>query len=71
MASTAAAVHKSRAILAEVAEASGASAHFESHPLQRAVRDVNTLSAHTVFDLDQRLEDYGRTRLGLEPKSLF
>ena len=71
IASTATAVHKSRAILAEVAEASGASAHFESHPLQRAVRDVNTLSAHTIFDLDQRLEDYGRTLLGLEPKSLF
>ena len=57
--------------LALVAEASGASAHFESHPLQRAVRDVNTLSAHTVFDLDQRLEDYGRTVLGLEPRGLF
>lgn len=71
LASTARAVHKSREVLALVAEASGASAHFESHPLQRAVRDVNTLSAHTVFDLDQRLEDYGRTVLGLEPRGLF
>ena len=71
LASTARAVHKSREVLTEIAQASGASAHFESHPLQRAVRDVNTLSAHTVFDLDQRLEDYGRTLLGLNPTGLF
>ena len=71
LASAATAVHQSRSILADVAEASGASAHFESHPLQRAVRDINTLSAHTVFDRDQRLEDYGRTLLGLEPRGLF
>lgn len=71
LASTARAVHKSREVLAGIAEASGASAHFESHPLQRAVRDLNTLCAHTVFDLDQRMEDYGRTLLGLSPTGLF
>ena len=71
LASTARAVHKSREALTEIAAAGGASAHFESHPLQRAVRDVNTLSAHTVFDLDQRLEDYGRTLLGMSPTGLF
>ena len=71
LASLARAVHKSREALSEIAEVSGASAHFDSHPLQRAVRDVNTLSAHTVFDLDQRMEDYGRTLLGLSPTGLF
>ncbi len=71
LAATATAVQQSRQILATIAQGSGASAHFESHPLQRAVRDVNTLSCHTVFDLDQRLENYGRTLLGLEPNSLY
>ncbi|MFP6641829.1 MAG: hypothetical protein VCC04_16410, partial [Myxococcota bacterium] len=71
LAATATAVQQSRQILARIAQSSGASAHFDSHPLQRAVRDVNTLSSHTVFDLDQRLENYGRTLLGLEPEGLF
>lgn len=71
LAATATAVQQSRQILARIAQGSGASAHFDSHPLQRAVRDVNTLSSHTVFDLGQRLENYGRTLLGLEPEGLF
>ena len=50
---------------------SGASAHFRTHPLQRAVRDIAILSSHIVFDLDQRLENFGRTLLGLEPTGPF
>ena len=65
------AVRESRTILHSIADASGASAHFRHHPLQRAVRDVQTLSGHTIFDLDQRLENYGRALLGLEPEGLF
>jgi len=64
-------VRESRAILRSIADASGASAHFHHHPLQRAVRDVQTLSGHTIFDLDQRLESYGRVLLGLEPEGMF
>ena len=71
MARGALAVRESRAILHAIADASGASAHFRHHPLQRAVRDVQTLSGHTIFDLDQRLENYGRALLGLEPEGLF
>jgi len=59
------AVHQCKAVIQSVAEASGASAHFQSHPLQRAQRDVNTLSCHAIFDLDHRLESLGRAMLGL------
>jgi 3-hydroxy-9,10-secoandrosta-1,3,5(10)-triene-9,17-dione monooxygenase len=61
------AVDQSKRVLLSLAEASGASAHFRKDPLQRAVRDVNTLSCHMIFDLDKRLEIHGRTLLGLEP----
>jgi len=66
-ASTALAVDQSKRVLLSIAEASGASAHFQHHPLQRAVRDINTLACHAVFDLDARLEIHGRTLLGLDP----
>lgn len=61
------AVDQSKRVLHSIAEASGASAHFQHHPLQRSVRDVNTLACHVVFDLDGRLEMYGRALLGLTP----
>ena len=59
--------HRCRQVIQTVCEASGAHAHFQSSPLQRAWRDVNTLSCHTVFDLDGRLEAFGRMLLGLDP----
>jgi alkylation response protein AidB-like acyl-CoA dehydrogenase len=71
LASLAMAVDQSKRVLGSLAEASGASAHFQSHPLQRAVRDVNTLACHVVFDLDSRLEIHGRTLLGLEPGGMI
>jgi len=61
------AVNRCRQVIQTVCEASGAHAHFQSSPLQRAWRDVNTLSCHTVFDLDGRLEAFGRMLLGLDP----
>lgn len=45
---------------------SGAHAHFQDNPLQRAQREVNTLACHFVFDLDGKLESYGRLLLGQE-----
>jgi hypothetical protein len=48
-------------------DASGASAHLRSNPLQRILRDVNTLSCHTVFDLEMGAENYGRVLLGMDP----
>jgi len=68
---TAYAVDQSKRVLQSIAEASGAHAHFQSHPLQRAVRDVNTMACHVVFDLDARLETQGRTALGLAAKGIL
>ena len=68
-ASLAQAVHQSRRVIQRIAEASGASAHFQQHPLQRALRDANVASCHIAFDLDGRLELYGRLLLGLEPNA--
>ena len=60
-------VHQCRELIAAVAEASGASAHFRSHPLQRSLRDVHMLSSHVAFDRDAQRELYGRLRLGFSP----
>ena len=49
MAEAAHAVHLSRWVVERLAEVSGRSAHFLDHPLQRAVRDLRTLSSHGVF----------------------
>ena len=65
------AAHQARDVIAEVSRASGASAHYEPHPLQRALRDVNTATCHVVFDRDAQLENLGRLRLGLEPSSFM
>jgi alkylation response protein AidB-like acyl-CoA dehydrogenase len=61
------AVHQARRVIQDVAEASGASAHFASHPLQRALRDVNVASCHVAFDRDAQRELYGRLLLGQDP----
>lgn len=58
-------VCKSRDVVCDVVEASGAHAHFLDNPLQRMLRHVHTLSCHTVFDLDISAEQYGRTLLDL------
>ena len=62
-------VHRSRDIVRDVMEASGASAHFLSNPMQRIHRDVHTLSCHTVFDMDVGTELYGQTLLELPTSS--
>ncbi|MFW6093705.1 MAG: acyl-CoA dehydrogenase family protein [Pseudomonadota bacterium] len=62
-------VRQARDVVRDVVEASGAHAHFLANPLQRAHRDLHTLSCHTVFDLDLGAENYGRMLLGLEPNA--
>jgi len=62
-------VRDCRDAVIQIMEASGASAHLKPHPLQRIHRDVNTLSCHTVFDLEIGAENYGRLLLGMEPAS--
>ena len=62
-------VRRSRNVVRDVVEACGASAHFLDNPLQRILRDLNTASCHTVFDLDVSTENYGRLLVGLEPNA--
>lgn len=63
------AVQICRDVVQDLMQASGAGAHMRSHPMQRIVRDLNTLSCHTVFDLDVGGENYGRLLLGMDPAS--
>jgi alkylation response protein AidB-like acyl-CoA dehydrogenase len=60
------AIQMSRRAVAEVVAQSGARSHFMDDPLQRAMRDLNTLSGHVMFDYDRAAELYGRVSLGLE-----
>ncbi len=52
-----------------LAEASGSGAHFLDNPIQRALRDINVMSSHVVYDLDGALELHGRALIGLPPNS--
>lgn len=58
-------VAESRAVIAELMGAGGASIHFLSSPMQRYKRDVDVLSGHVVFDYDTSRELAGALSLGL------
>jgi 3-hydroxy-9,10-secoandrosta-1,3,5(10)-triene-9,17-dione monooxygenase len=57
-------VHESRAVIADLLGASGASAQFLDNPLQRAKRDVDVISGHVVFDYDVSRELVGALEIG-------
>lgn len=57
-------VHESRSVIADLLEASGASAQFLDHPMQRAKRDVDVISGHVVFDYDASRELAGALEIG-------
>jgi 3-hydroxy-9,10-secoandrosta-1,3,5(10)-triene-9,17-dione monooxygenase len=59
-------VHESRAVIAGLSGASGASAHFLANPLQRFKRDVDVISGHVVFDYDTGRELAGALALGMK-----
>ena len=59
-------VHESRAVIGDLLEASGASAHFLDNPLQRIKRDVDVICGHVVFDYDTSRELAGALILGME-----
>lgn len=63
-------VHECRAIIADLMEASGASAHFLSSPLQRAKRDVDIAAGHVVFDYDTSRELAGALAIGAKISSI-
>jgi alkylation response protein AidB-like acyl-CoA dehydrogenase len=56
-------VRDARDVVRDVLDGSGASAHFLDHELQRILRDVQMISAHTVFDVDLAAEQCGRALL--------
>ncbi len=57
-------VHESRAIITNLLAASGASAQFLSHPMQRFRRDVDIAAGHVVFDYDVARELAGALAIG-------
>jgi 3-hydroxy-9,10-secoandrosta-1,3,5(10)-triene-9,17-dione monooxygenase len=57
-------VHECRLLIADLMEASGASAHFLTNPLQRAKRDVDIAAGHVVFDYDVGRELAGALAIG-------
>ena len=59
-------VTESRAVIAMLFEASGASVHFLDSPMQRFKRDVDVLAGHVVFDYDTSRELAGALSLGLK-----
>lgn len=64
------AVDRCKRVILSVCEACGSHSHLQSSPLQRALRDVNALACHALFNLDNRLEGYGRLLLGMDPGRL-
>jgi len=56
-------VRGARSVVRDVMDGSGASVHFLDHELQRLLRDVQMISAHTVFDVDLVAEQCGRALL--------
>jgi 3-hydroxy-9,10-secoandrosta-1,3,5(10)-triene-9,17-dione monooxygenase len=59
-------VHESRAVVGDLLEASGASAHFIDNPLQRIKRDVDVICGHVVFDYDTSRELAAALTLGMK-----
>ncbi|OBI11830.1 acyl-CoA dehydrogenase [Mycobacterium sp. E2497] len=57
-------VQESKAIIADLVEASGASAQFLSNPMQRFKRDVDIAAGHVVFDYDVSRELAGALAIG-------
>lgn len=59
-------VHESRAVIADLLEASGASTQFLANPLQRAKRDVDVICGHVVYDYDVARELAGALEAGVK-----
>lgn len=52
-----------------VVEGAGSSAHMTTSPLQRALRDINVMASHVVYDFDAATELHGRALIGLAPNT--
>jgi alkylation response protein AidB-like acyl-CoA dehydrogenase len=65
------AVQLCREAVSLLGEAAGSGAQMLDQPFQRAVRDINVISTHVVFDIDVVLELHGRSQVGLAPNSML
>ena len=65
------AVRLCREAVSLLGEAAGSGAQMLDQPFQRAVRDINVISTHVVFDIDVVLELHGRSQVGLAPNSML
>ncbi len=63
------AVGQCREAIQTLCESSGSSVHSLDNPLQRALRDVQVMASHVVYDLDVVTELHGRAMVGLAPNS--
>jgi alkylation response protein AidB-like acyl-CoA dehydrogenase len=64
-------VHACRRVVRNVMDGSGAGVHYLDHEIQRLNRDVQMMSAHTVFDRDLVAEQAGRARLDTDAPLFF
>jgi alkylation response protein AidB-like acyl-CoA dehydrogenase len=60
-----------REAVAHLAEAAGSGAQMLDQPFQRAVRDLNVIATHVVFDVDTAYELNGRSLIGLPPNAML
>jgi 3-hydroxy-9,10-secoandrosta-1,3,5(10)-triene-9,17-dione monooxygenase len=51
--------------------ASGASSIYRDVPIQRIVRDIQTLNLHAILNPNSSYELYGRVLCGLEPNTMY
>ncbi|WP_375195389.1 acyl-CoA dehydrogenase family protein [Sphingobium sp.] len=63
------AVGQCREAIQTLCESSGSSVHNLDNPLQRALRDIQVMASHVVYDLDVATELHGRALVGLAPNS--
>jgi len=59
-------VAAARTVVSDLCLAAGASAQLMHQPFQRVQRDLNTISGHVIYDLDETYALYGQVALGLE-----
>ena len=67
---TAAVVDYCKEAVNDLVLGAGANAFRTESPLHVAFSNINMISVHAFFDLDSSMEAYGRSLLGLDPKSM-
>lgn len=69
--STAYALELSRRAVSRILATAGGRAIYDTNPLQRAMRDLDTMGAHVALSFDSAAEQFGAVDLGLPPTTLL